>query len=135
MENINPPLLAHIANWSPAARTSLWDFRKLFHEVAHRADVGHLDEALKWQQPAWRPTKPRTGSTLRMHWKADVPDLLSLYVDCKTDLASRMRDIYPDLPVNDGQRHIALDLTAPLPLQAVSHLAEMTFTYHRAKRG
>ena len=113
----------------------LLDCRSLFHDIAQRASIGPLDETLKWRQPSWRPLNPRTGSTLRINWDAGQPDMLSLYVDCKTDLASRMRDVYPDLPLNDGQRHIGLDLKADLPIQAVSHLAEMTFTYHRAKRG
>ena len=69
-----------------------------------------------------------------MDWNPKFPDKLSLFVDCKTDLAARMQDMYPDLPVNDGQRHIAIALDAPLPKQAIAHLAEMTFTYHRAKR-
>ena len=108
--------------------------RVLFHEVAAHADVGALDETLKWGQPSWRPSKPRTGSTLRMDWTPKFPDRLSLFVDCKTDLAARMQDMYPGLPANDGQRHLAVDLNAPLPKQAIRHLADMTFTYHRAKR-
>ena len=112
----------------------LWTCREMFHTIAAQAGIGTLDETLKWGQPSWRPIKPRTGATLRMDWDADSPDRLSFYVDCKTDLAARMRDIYPDLPLNDGQRHLAIDIRAPLPEQAVSHLAEMTFSYHRAKR-
>ena len=134
MDNAPAPLLAQIASWPTAAQHMLWTCRALFHDIAEQAEVGTLDETLKWRQPSWRPTKPRTGSTLRMDWNPKFPDKLSLFVDCKTDLAARMQDIYPDLPVNDGQRHIAIALDAPLPKQAIAHLAEMTFTYHRAKR-
>lgn len=134
MENAPSPLLSKVARWPEPAQQALWHCRSVFHKVADDADVGALDETLKWGQPSWRPTKPRTGSTLRMDWNPKFPDRLSLFVDCKTDLAARMKDMYPNLPENDGQRHLAIDLTAPLPDQAIAHLADLTFTYHRAKR-
>jgi len=133
MENAPAPLLARIIDWPKNAQHALWECRALFHDIAHKAEVGTLDEALKWGQPSWRPIKPRTGSTLRMDWNPTFPNRLSLFVDCKTDLAARMQDLYPDLPENDGQRHLAIALDKPLPQQAIAHLADMTFTYHRAK--
>ena len=134
MEHAPAPLLERIAPWSTPAQEALWTCRALFHDIARENDVGPLDESLKWGQPSWRPVRPRTGSTIRMGWTDSQPDQLALFVDCKTDLAARMRDIYPDLPRNDGRREIGLSLKAPLPEQALAHLAEMTFTYHRAKR-
>ncbi len=134
MENAPTSLLSQIATWPAPAQHRLWACRALFHKVAEQAKVGALDETLKWRQPSWRPIKPRTGSTLRMDWSSKSPDFLSVFVDCKTDLAARMQDIYPDLPVNDGQRHMAIALEAALPEQALAHLAEMTFTYHCVKR-
>lgn len=134
MKNSDTALNNVIATWSAPATAMAQACRAVFLDVAQEADVGPLEESLKWGQPAWRPTKPRMGSTLRMDWDAGAPGQLALFVDCKTDLAARMRDLYPDLPGNDGQRRIVIDLDAPLPEQAVAHLAEMTFGYHRAKR-
>ncbi|MGJ5618676.1 hypothetical protein [Sulfitobacter sp. MF3-043] len=133
MENAPSPLLMRIARWSEPAQRTLWQCRAMFHGVAEKAGAGPLDETLKWGQPSWRPMKPRTGSTLRIDWTPKFPNRLSLYVDCKTDLAARMQTLYPDLPENDGQRHLAVALDVPLPEHAIAHLAEMTFTYHRAK--
>ncbi|KIN64735.1 hypothetical protein Z946_3627 [Sulfitobacter noctilucicola] len=123
-------LLSTISHWSDPAQRAAWTCRAVFLETAARNSVGPLGEDLKWGQPAWRPVKPRTGSTLRMDWSQSDPHQLALFVDCKTDLAERMRELYPDLPSNDGRRRIAFDLRADLPEQAVSHLAQMTFTYH-----
>ena len=134
MENAPSPLLSRIATWPVSAKEMLWRCRAIFHDVAEQAKVGTLDETLKWGQPSWRPSKSRTGSTLRIDWNPKFPDRLSFFVDCKTDLAARMQTLYPDLPENDGQRHLAITLSAPLPEQAITHLADMTFTYHRAKR-
>ncbi|WP_370401742.1 hypothetical protein [Sulfitobacter sp. JB4-11] len=134
MQDLPTPLNDVFWTWPAQAEQMARACRALFLRVAQDADVGPLEESLKWGQPAWRPARPRTGSTLRMGWDAAQPDRLAIYVDCKTDLAERMRDMYPDLPGNDGRRQIMLDVAAPVPEQALAHLAEMTFGYHRAKR-
>lgn len=134
MENAPAPLLDQFASWSEPAQKAAWDCRTLFHDIAAENALGALDESLKWGQPSWRPKRLRTGSTLRMSWSPASPDRLALFVDCKTDLAARMQEIYPDLPANDGRRALAVDLRAELPRQALAHLAQMTFTYHLKKR-
>ena len=130
MENMPALFADHIHNWPDPAQHAFHACRSLFHASAKALDVNPLDETLKWGQAAWRPKKPRTGVTLRLHWRADDPGKLGVFMDCKTDLAARMQTLYPDLPVNDGRRHVAIDLTAPLPEAALSHLAEMAFSYH-----
>lgn len=130
MQDAPAPLRALIASWPQAAQQALWTCRHLFHDIAQNRGLGRLDETLKWGQPSWRPARPRTGSTLRLNWDAGAPSHLAFFVDCKTDLAARMYSLYPDLPDNDGRRRVAVDLTAPLPEQAIAHLAEMTFSYH-----
>ena len=135
MDHAPAPLLSAMTAWSEPARHALWACRGIFHETAERAEIGPLDESLKWGQPAWRPRAPRTGSTLRMGWMAGRPRQLLFFVDCKTDLAARMSDIYPDLGENDGRRQIALPLDASLPEQPIAHLAQMTFCYHLSRRG
>ncbi|ASM72631.1 MULTISPECIES: hypothetical protein [Roseobacteraceae] len=124
------PFASTTAQWPTAARVRFDVLRATILAAAHDASVGTLTESLKWGQPAWRPAAPRTGSTLRLNWSAAAPDVLTAYVDCKTDLAERMARLYPDLP-NDGRRALGLAVTGPLADQAISHLAAMTFTYHR----
>ncbi|MBM2291242.1 DUF1801 domain-containing protein [Sulfitobacter pseudonitzschiae] len=118
------------ARWPAAARARFDSLRAAILSAAHDASVGPVTESLKWGQPAWRPATPRSGSTLRLNWSPEVPEVLTLYVDCKTDLAQRMVSLYPDLP-NDGRRALALPLEGPAVTEAVAHLAAMTFTYHR----
>lgn len=125
------PFAPLLATWPPETRRAFATLRALCHDAAITAGASPLDESLKWGQPAWRPRKPRTGSTLRAMWDQNQPDTLSLFVDCKTDLAARMQDIYPGL-ANDGRRALAVPLS-PLPEDALHHLAAMTFTYHLRK--
>ena len=126
-------LLHRIASWPGPAQQALWGCRALFLDVARAKGLGPLDEALKWGQPAWRPRRPRTGTTLRIGWTGAEPAQLSLLVDCKTDIAARMRALHPELPRNDGRREIALALADPLPEQALATLSAMTFAYHLQK--
>jgi hypothetical protein len=118
------------AQWPAPARARFDALRAIILSAAEDANVGPLTETLKWGQPAWRPVAPRTGSTLRLNWSPTAPHALTAYVDCKTDLAQRMASLYPDLP-NDGRRALSLALDGTLAEQPLSHLAAMTFTYHR----
>ncbi|MEP5732549.1 MAG: hypothetical protein ABJL67_24625 [Sulfitobacter sp.] len=134
MQHAPQPLLDIIAHWSDPAQQAVWICRTLFHQISTERDIGPLDETLKWGQPSWRPVRPRTGSTLRMGWRQADADHLAFFVDCKTNLAAQMQDIYPDVFQNDGKRALLLPLSRPFAEQAVAHLAELTFTYHQRKR-
>jgi len=126
------PLLDHISRWPDPVQARFQSMRMLFLDVAEQADIGPLDESLKWGQPAWRPSRARTGSTLRLNWSDTAPDRLLAFVDCKTDLASQMQTRCPDLP-NDGRRALSFALE-PSHDDALWQLAHLTFTYHRTKR-
>ncbi len=125
--------LDQITHWAVPAQLRLQSLRTLFHDVAEAAEIGPLDESLKWGQPAWRPRRPRTGSTLRLNWSPDDPDHITAFVDCKTDLAAQMQLRFPDLPGNDGRRALRFDLTSTNS-DALWQLAFLTFTYHRVKQ-
>ena len=124
------PVLARIADWPVPVCDVFWSCRAVFQDAAKQADVGTLEESLKWGQPAWRPARPRTGSTLRLFWTPSRATVMQVFVDCKTDLAARMQTLYPDL-CNDGRRRLEINIADALPEQGLAHLAQMTFTYHR----
>ncbi|WP_299280488.1 hypothetical protein [uncultured Tateyamaria sp.] len=134
MTHMHSDQLTLIAGWPGAAQHRFGQMRALFLDVAAQADIGPLDESLKWAQPAWRPRKPRIGSTLRLNWSPSVPDRLITYVDCKTDLAGQMATRFPGAFHNDGRRSLGFDLDTDLPTNALWQLAHLTFTYHLTKR-
>ncbi|MEL6884826.1 MAG: DUF1801 domain-containing protein [Pseudomonadota bacterium] len=134
MPHLPRPILDRIGSWSDIAQARFFDLRTLVHDVAAAADIGPLDESLKWGQPAWRPCRPRTGSTLRADWSPAAPDRFDLFVDCKTDLAARVTEAFPRDFDSDGQRCLSVPLDRPLATDALWHLAFATLTYHRAKR-
>ncbi|WP_299741914.1 hypothetical protein [uncultured Tateyamaria sp.] len=120
--------------WPDKAQTHFLRLRSIVHDVATSADIGPLDESLKWGQPAWRPKRARVGSTLRVDWSPTTPNRLMAFVDCKTDLAAQMDNRFPQQFHNDGRRALGFDLDAPLNEDALWHLAHITLTYHRSKR-
>lgn len=133
MPPLAPDLLNTFALWPDAAQSHALTIRTTCWQVAEAAQTGPLSESLKWGQPAWRPIRPRTGSTLRLSWNAATPDRLDLFVDCKTDLAARITERFPDAFDSDERRRLSVATDRALPMEALRHLAQLTFTYHRAK--
>ncbi len=127
------PFRDTIATWPPEARRLFGDIRALILATATGAQIGPVTESLKWGQPAWRPVRPRQGSTLRLMWQDNAPQTIALFVDCKTTLSATMQEIYPAEFQYENNRALRLSLERPLPLQAIDHLARLTFSYHRIR--
>lgn len=105
--------------------------RKLILTAAQSADAGPIEESLKWREPAWRPVRTKQGTTLRLCWQKNLPSTIALFVGCKTTLSATMQELYPTAFQYESNRGMRLDLAAPVPEQAISHLATLAFTYHR----
>jgi len=131
MNPLDHHILDRIATWPLPAQQHLLTLRAIAFEVSRQADTGPLDETLNRGQPAWRPRRPRTGSTLRVSRSPSEPDRLMAFVDCKADLASQMSTRFPGRFRNDGTRALAFDLDGALPQDAIWQLAHLTFTCHR----
>ncbi len=132
--DMDQSLITAIAPWPDAAQRHFSIARQLVYAVATDQNIGPLEESLKWGQPAWRPAKARTGSTLRLYWSASDPRHLAAYVDCKTDIAAQMALRFADQFNNDGRRALAFSLEEALPEDAFWQLAHLTLCYHRLKR-
>ncbi|MEP3055042.1 DUF1801 domain-containing protein [Ascidiaceihabitans sp.] len=123
---------AILQNWPTAAQNHFRELRSIVHDAARSADVDLL-ETTKWNEPAWLPSKPRIGSTLRSCWHPRHADALGLFLNCNSTLPETMRTLYPDTFTFKGKRSIWLPLDAPLPEDALHHCATLTLTYHRSK--
>ncbi|WP_298857243.1 DUF1801 domain-containing protein [uncultured Sulfitobacter sp.] len=120
-----------LATWPPEARAQFNEMRALILKAAAEADVGPIEESLKWREPAWRPKRAKQGTTLRLNWHANLPSTIALFVGCQTTLSATMKDIYPTDFIYESNRGLRLKLGEPLPEQAIDHLARLAFTYHR----
>ncbi len=114
------------------ARDALLNVRTLiFQTAAQNPVIGPLIETLKWGEPAYLTGASKSGSTIRLGHK-DSNGIL--FLNCKTTLVDRMREIYPDTFTYQGTRAVLFRLDQPLPNDALAHCIEMALTYHLNKR-
>ena len=102
----------------------------IFDTAAETEGVGELEEALKWGEPGYLTAKTKSGSTIRIDWKARQPDRYAMYFICHTNLVSTFREIYSDQFTFEGNRSIVFYLGDEIPVDALSHCIAMALTYH-----
>jgi len=108
--------------------------RNLILRTAARTEgVGVITETLKWGEPAYLTEASKSGSTIRMGWKASSPDHYALYFNCRTTLVDTFRTRFPELKY-EGNRAILLEQNDTLPRAALVECIEMALTYHRNRK-
>jgi hypothetical protein len=127
----DPAVEAAFDGRPPAVHRALLRLRQLILEAAGAtAGVGPVTETLKWGQPAYLPSRPRIGTTVRIDGLKGRDDAVGLYFHCQTTLVSTFRDLYPEIGEFQGNRAIVLSVDWTLPEDAVRHCAAMALTYH-----
>ncbi|MDB5614158.1 MAG: hypothetical protein JWQ22_1811 [Devosia sp.] len=118
--------------YSGPLRQRLLDLRRLIYETAAVTDgVGALEETLKWGQVSYLTTASGSGTTVRID-RDTVSGRPAIYVNCKTDLLSRYRELYPEAFGYDGDRGVVVG-DAP-DQAALQHVIAMALTYHMNKK-
>jgi hypothetical protein len=113
-------------------RQRLLDLRQLIHETAAATvGVGALEETLKWGQVSYLTTASGSGTTVRID-RDKASGQPAIYVNCKTDLLSRYRELYPDAFGYDGDRGVVVG-DAP-DQAALRHVIALALTYHINKK-
>lgn len=118
------------------------DVQARFHEIrrivlAAAADtpgVGPITETLKWSEPAFLTDASKSGTTIRLAWKASAPDHIGIYLNCRTSLIETVRSIYPNDFLIEGNRALLIAIKTPLPAGPVDHCVRLAQSYHRAPR-
>ena len=108
--------------------------RMIFRSAAKTEGVGDLLETLKWHQPAYRPVRPKIGSTIRIGGLKCEPNKFAMLFHCQTTLVATFREIYPDNFAFQGNRAIVFRLDDPIPEDALQHCITMALTYHLRSR-
>jgi Domain of unknown function (DU1801) len=131
----DPAVEAVFRAYPAPLRARLLHLRRLILETAaEHAEVGELDEALRWGQPSYLTTRSKAGSTLRIDQVKAPPGRYALYFNCKTDLGATFRDLYPDVLEFGGNRSLLFNASDPVPDAALRHCIALALTYHRRKR-
>lgn len=130
-ETIENKAVAALLDTYPAdVRAHMLALRALIYQLAHEAQAGAVEESLKWGEAAYRAPK---GSTVRMAWKSETPDVFGLYFICTTSLLDTFKMLYGDLLRFKGNRAILLQADAPLPIEELKTCLTLALTYHQRK--
>ncbi len=95
--------------------------------------IGLLEETLKWGEPAFLTSATKSGTTIRINRHKKSDSQYAIYVNCRTDLVERYKDLYADCLNFEGSRAIIFDVEQELPVDAVKHCVFMALTYHLKK--
>jgi len=121
---------AIVDSYPPAASQALYQLRQYVLEVAQELAITDLQETLKWGEPSFLC---KTGTTLRMDWKAKYPDQVSIFVNCQSRLIATLSEVYPGVLQTVGKREIVLPLHGQWPIEPLKHFISLTLTYHSVK--
>jgi hypothetical protein len=130
----NPEVAAVFAAYPQKIRTKLMFLRKLIFDTATQTEsVGELEETLKWGEPSYLTTKPKTGSTIRINWKESLGEQYAIYFTCTSLLVPTFRKMYPTEFKYEGNRAIIFDLNEDIPIEKLRHCIKLALTYHLIK--
>jgi hypothetical protein len=108
--------------------------RGLIYQVAEQTEgVGQITETLKWSEPAYLTSKPKSGTTIRIDWKERSPEQIGMYVNCNTSLVETYRTMFSDQLEFESNRAILLPTDQPIPEKELRICIQMALRYHLDK--
>jgi hypothetical protein len=112
------------------ARDMIMIIRDLLFQLSKTDHLGEITESLKWGEPSFTT---KYGSPVRVDWKSDSPETVSIFFNCKTRLVETFREVYPQTFIFAGNRELILKLSEPLPEKELKHCLSIALQYHRVK--
>lgn len=108
--------------------------RELIYRIAEDHDeIGEIEETLKWDNPSYLTSKPKSGTTIRLSKIQAYDNKCAISVHCQTSLVSEFKEVFPKLNY-DGNRSVILDINKKLPIKAIKHFIYLALTYHYRKK-
>ena len=130
----NPAIARAFKAYPPNMRRRLLELRELIFAVAASTKgVGNIEETLKWGEPAYVTTESRSGSTIRIAWKASRPKQYGIYFNCRTSLVHSFRMRFPAELKFEGNRAIVFEGADNVPIDSLALCIAAALTYHRTK--
>ncbi len=131
----HPGVAATFESYPPKPRRKLLALRKLILGTAKFTDgVGKLEETLKWGEPAYVTSETKSGTTIRVGWKASAPEKYAIYFHCQTNLVESFREMFPKRFKFEGNRAIVFDQGDAVPKEELSCCIAAALTYHLDKK-
>jgi len=117
------------AGFDDCARDGSLHLRGLIFDcAAEMPEVGLVQEALRWGQPAYLTPVTKSGSTLRL----GVPKTggFAIYAHCQTDIISTYASQFDGLDRIEGNRAVVFDDVAQVDDARISLLIKHALRYH-----
>ena len=128
----DPKFEAKLNAYPDDVKKQMIELRQLIVETARELpEVKKLEECLKWGEPSF---VTKTGSTLRMDWKAKTPEYYQLYFKCTSKLVETFKKVFGDLFEYEDNRAIRFTVGEKVPQSAVKQCIQATLLYHRVKQ-
>ncbi len=136
MKSIKNAEVAAVFEGYPAKfRRKLLNLRELILQTAKSTEgVGEIEETLKWGEPAYVTSESKSGSTIRIGWKASAPTQYAIYFHCQTNLVETFRELFPGQLKFEGNRSIVFGEDEAVPVEPLSICVATALTYHRIKK-
>ncbi|SMC65586.1 DUF1801 domain-containing protein [Cellulophaga tyrosinoxydans] len=127
----NPEVEKVFSNYPKLVQKQMYALRELVLETAKEIEeITKLEETLKWGEPSYIT---KTGSTLRMDWKAKTPTQYALYFKCTSRLVETFKLHFKNTFTYEGKRAIVFNLEDEIPKEALKHCIKATLMYHKVK--
>ena len=115
-------------------RGDLLRLRELILKTAGESEaVGQLVESLKWGQAAYRPEKPKVGTTVRIGTLKNRPREYAMFFHCQTTLVADFRTFFSAQFDFEDNRALTFTQGQKLPLDPLRHCISLALTYHTRK--
>lgn len=118
------------------AREGLLRLRGLIFEcAAQMPEVGRVEEALRWGQPAYLTPETKAGSTLRLgRFGVLKTGGFAIFAHCQTDIISSYAQSFGGMDRIDGNRAVVFESVHEIDPARISLLIKHGLGYH-LKRG
>ncbi len=114
-------------------RDKLLYIRELIFTIANEhEEIGDIEETLKWGNPSYLTSKPKSGTTIRLSTLTSIEYKYAISVHCQTTLIAEFKQAYKYLEF-EGNRSIILDIRKELPISAIEDFLYLALTYHYRK--
>lgn len=112
-------------------RKKLMRLRQLIIDTASETKgVGTVEETLKWGEPSYMT---KTGSTIRIGWKASRPNQYAMYFHCRTRLVDTFKELYRAKFEFEGNRAMIFEQEDGIAVDELKHCIALALTYHEVK--
>ena len=129
--HINPETEQIFKNYPKEVKDKMLNLRSLIIETAEETDgITSLEETLKWGEPAYIT---KHGSTLRIDWKAKMPDRYAVYFQCTSKLIGTFKTLFNKNFNFEGNRAIVFKIDEEYQRDLLKICIRTALIYHKVK--